>query len=58
LVIDTLSSSTSLDPLIAGALLTNVIFDASDPTKKTSALDALEKIKMTPNSRPMDLPVI
>jgi hypothetical protein len=45
LVIDTLSSSTSLDAQITEALLTNVIFDSTDPTKKTTALDALEKIK-------------
>ena len=48
LVIDTLSGATSLDPLIGGTLLTTVIFDTSDPTKKTSALDALEKIKNDP----------
>jgi hypothetical protein len=36
LVIDTLSTSTSLDPLISEALLTIVIFDASDPTRKAS----------------------
>ncbi|KAH0559053.1 hypothetical protein GP486_004352 [Trichoglossum hirsutum] len=52
LVIDTLAASTALDPLIAGALLTRVIFevDATDPTKKISALDALEKIKDDPKA--------
>jgi hypothetical protein len=45
LVTDTISSAASLDPLVAGAFLKDIITDPSDPTKKKHALEALQKIK-------------
>lgn len=45
LVIDAISSATSLDPAIAEALLKDVVKDKSDPAHIISALEALEKIK-------------